>query len=258
MSSPHVKEEWHETKWLKGWHVFFATMLLYALSLFFTPLANMFAMFILPLVLSYYLVPFLSELVFQFHRLVFFRKTPSNYYYRFKVPSVSWLKIALLSVYPFLFFMSFLLQSTSPGLSFFMRPSSILTTLTFPIIFSLTAIVWLLDYSGLRYVDNKNQYVQKIGLWFRNRYRGLLSTVVFTSIVLKILSGEATWETILMLFSTSAIVFSIVLVITVIYLKFIIGASMHKFEEILTKRYDISSERMRLELRKTGFFFKKP
>jgi hypothetical protein len=224
-------------------------MLFFAVSLLVPLIAHFYVMFVLPLVVSYFLAPNLAEVVFFTHRRTSFSKSlkSTKDYYRFLVSNISFAKVMEFSFYPFLFFISILLQTGEPSFGYLFEMKAFFTTLSFPLIFLLAAVAWLLDQSGLRYVDEKNQYIQRLGVWFSSRFRGFASVFVVISLVLRIMETGISMATAQEILEVSIIIY--------IHLRFALRRDLEKFENILSKGYNISTERVEFKLTKTRFFF---
>ncbi len=229
----------------------------FAISLLFPIIAHSYVMFVLPLVFSYFFAPNLAEIVFWAHRGPAFSKRlrSTRKYYRFIVSDMSFLKILEYSLYPFLFFISILLQTGEPSFGYLFEMQAFFTTLSFPFIFLVAAVIWLLDQSGLRYVDDKEQYIERLGNWFSQRFRGFASMFVVVSLVLSILEKGVSLITLQEILWVSVIIYIQVLISTFIFLKFALRRDLERFEEILSKKYKISAERREFSIKKTRFFF---
>jgi len=232
----------------------------FCISLLHSFLFHFYVLFVFPVVISYFFTPYLAEFVFLLHRRIFFKiriKARSNrFYYRFLISNITLPKIVEYSFYPFLFFLSILLQTAEPTLDYLLGMKAFFTTLSFPFIFLLSSVMWVLDQSGLRYVDEKNQYIERIGNWFGTKFRGFASFFVVISLTFKLLQQEPSLSLLKEILTIGGAVYLQVLLATFVYLKFGMRRDLEKFESILVKKYEMEPERVEFSLKKTPFYFK--
>jgi hypothetical protein len=234
---------------------------LFAASLLHPTMMHLYLIIILPLVASYFFTPETAELIFMLHRRMFpkvehiIKPTSTEYYYRFRLYSgASLLQIIHCSTYPFLFFVSILFQTIrQPSFEYFLGMASVFNMLTFTPIFVLSAVIWVLDWSGLRYVNIKNQYIERLGAWFGAKFRGLTGIFAVASLALRFFQTGDIFVTLVEVSQICIVFYIQIFVTTLLYFKFVLRKDLGRFENILTQRYKMPPQRVEFSLKQTPF-----
>jgi hypothetical protein len=234
---------------------------LFALSLLHPTLMHLYLIIILPLVASFFFTPATAELIFLFHRgslpkvKRIIKPTSTEYYYRFRLySSASLFQILHYSTYPFLFFVSILFQTVrQPSFDYFLGMASVFNMLTFTPIFVLSAVIWVLDWSGLRFVNIKNQYIERLGMWFGAKFRGMTGIFAVASLLFRFVQTGNIYQTMIEVAQICVVFYIQIFVTTLLYFRFVLHKDLGRFEHILTHKYHMPAQRVEFSLQKTPF-----
>lgn len=238
---------------------------LFAVSLLHPTLMHLYLIIILPLVVSYLFTPYVADFVFNLHRKIItipkvrtrlIKPTSIEYYYRFRLQTgANLFQILVYSTYPFLFFVSILFQTIpQPNVSYFFGMASVFNMLVFSPIFVLSAVIWVLDWSGLRYVNARSQYIERLGVWFGSKFRGLTGIFAVASLIWRIAVTGDIFLTLYEVMQICVIFYIQILITTVFYFWFVLQRDLGKFEQILSRKYKIKPQRVEFDLKSTPFY----
>jgi len=238
---------------------------LLALFLFFASSFNgisfqIFLLVFLPLYLSYYLSYKIATAALIIHRggiptpvkeenFIFLRS--STNYYRFNAYSkMKLVDFFYLSVYPMLLMISIYVQQSklTSNSIFSLTPGSLMGPVLFPLIFILFTASIILDKSGLRFVDEKNQYIQRLGGWYRKIVNSLLKFVVSINIITKMFLEQSIVVVLKQLLGLAIIFYPPILFVSVVYAVLILPSNLKNFNNILTRTYGIKKNVVKINL----------
>jgi hypothetical protein len=237
---------------------------LFAVCLLHPVLTHIYLIIIAPLVVSYFLTPYLAEFILLVHRraipkvkLGIIKPRSNEFYYRFRLRSDVglWGTLAT-SFYSFLFFISILFQVVPfPTFDYLFGTGSLMVVAVFPFIFLITTVMVALDQSGLRYVDAKDQYIERIGRWVGNKFRGFTGIVAVLSIALKLFTSPDVLVGAYEMMVISVVMYLQIAVTTVLYYVFVLHRDLGVFERILTRKYKMHPQRVEFNLKMTPLYF---
>ncbi len=237
---------------------------LFALCLIHPILTHIYLIIVAPLVVSYFFTPYLAELIFSLHRrviphvnLVVIKPRSKEFYYRFRLHAgVGLWRSLTTSFYSFLFFISILVQVVpSPTFDYLFGSGSLMVVATFPFIFLLTTVIVVLDQSGLRYVDPKEQYIERIGKWMGDRFRGFTGIVTVLSIALRLFTSESMLMSMYEMAVIFVAMYAQIVITTLLYFVFVLHRDLGMFERILTENYKMKPQRVEFGLKFTPLYF---
>ncbi len=240
----------------------FLALFLFIASSFNVISFQIFLLVFMPLYLSYYISYKIAIAALVIHRggiptpvkeenFIFLR--PSNNYYRFSASSkMRIVDFFYLSVYPMLLMISIYVQQSklTSNSIFSLTPGSLMGPVLFPIIFVLFTASIVLDKSGLRFVDERNQYIQRLGRWYNRIINNFLKLIVSINIITKMFLEQSIIVVLKQLLGLAIIFYPPILFVCLVYSVILLPTNLRNFNSILTRVYGIKKNAVRINLEK--------
>jgi len=157
-----------------------------------------------------------------------------------------------LSVYPMLLMISIYVQQSklTSNSIFSLTPGSLMGPVLFPIIFVLFTASIVLDKSGLRFVDERNQYIQRLGRWYNRIINNFLKLIVSINIITKMFLEQSIIVVLKQLLGLAIIFYPPILFVCLVYSVILLPTNLRNFNSILTRVYGIKKNAVRINLEK--------